>query len=175
MVLAENSRSHEPSISYALIGTDLGLALFAGSADGVCCILLGDTEEELLSGASREFPGNRLVNDERACEQWRPAVEALLSGDIGSTLPLDVRGTEFQQRVWAALEEIPSGATASYSEVACSIGAPKAARAVASACASNRIAVAIPCHRVVRGEGSLGGFKWGIERKQQLLEREAGR
>lgn len=166
-------RGGKQDLSYEFATTQLGLVVFACSEEGVHSILFGDSEEELLAALSRELPGTRLVRGGSVCEAWRPSVESVVNGDETVDPPsLVVRGTDFQRRVWSALREIPEGQTASYSEVAESIGAPRAARAVARACASNRIAVAVPCHRVVRGDGSLGGFKWELDLKRRLLERE---
>ncbi len=121
------------------------------------------------------FPRATLIGGDEGFEQWVAKVVGFVEAPaLGLDLPLDVRGTAFQQRVWRALREIPAGSTASYTEVARRIGAPKAVRAVAHACASNAIAVAIPCHRVVRNDGALSGYRWGVERKRALLEREAG-
>jgi AraC family transcriptional regulator of adaptative response/methylated-DNA-[protein]-cysteine methyltransferase len=132
----------------------------------VCAILLGEDAEEDLR---RRFPKAALVADDR---QAVAAAIQLVDGS-GAKLPLDSCGTAFQQRVWKALQGIPAGSTASYAEIARRIGAPKSVRAVAGACAANSLAVAIPCHRVVRSDGGLAGYRWGVERKRELLEREA--
>jgi AraC family transcriptional regulator of adaptative response/methylated-DNA-[protein]-cysteine methyltransferase len=141
---------------------------------GICAILIGDDPDALARELQDQFPRADLIGGDAAFEQLVATVVGFVEApEIGLDLPLDVRGTAFQQRVWQALRAIPAGATMSYSEVARAIGAPKATRAVAGACASNLIAVAIPCHRVVRNDGGLSGYRWGVERKRALLEREA--
>jgi AraC family transcriptional regulator of adaptative response/methylated-DNA-[protein]-cysteine methyltransferase len=146
-----------------------------GERTGVCAVELDDEPEELLRRLSARFPNARLKKDENGLGEW---VERLVSyievPRAALSLPLDLRGTAFQERVWRELRRIPPGATASYGEIARRIGAPKAARAVAGACASNPAAVAVPCHRAVRGDGEMGGYRWGLERKRALLAREAG-
>ena len=153
----------------------LGEILVAASERGVCAILMGDDADALVRDLQDRFPKAELVGGDAAFEQWMAQVVGLVEQpSLGLNLPLDVRGTAFQQRVWQALREIPAGTTVTYSDVAERIGAPKAVRAVASACAANALAVAIPCHRVVRQDGSLSGYRWGVARKQALLAREAG-
>lgn len=153
----------------------LGWVLIAATGEGVCAIDLGDDPKSLEQALRARFSGAEFVDQDPALMTWVAQVLAFLeSPSERLDLPLDIEGTAFQQRVWQALQEIPPGATASYDDIAARIGSPKAARAVAQACASNRIAVAIPCHRVVRSDGSLGGYRWGKERKRKLLEREAG-
>lgn len=152
----------------------LGAVLVAATPKGVCAILLGDDPEALVHDLQDRFPKARLIGGDHAFEQWMAQVIGLIEMPAqGLDLPLDVRGTAFQQRVWQALRAIPPGSTASYAEIAGRIGAPKAVRAVAQACAANALAVAIPCHRVVRSDGNLSGYRWGVARKRQLLEREA--
>jgi len=147
--------------------------LVAATGQGVCAILLGDDPDALVQDLQRRFSNAQLVGGDAQFEQLvAKVIELVESPGQGCTLPLDVRGTAFQQRVWQALREIPPGSTVSYSQVAEQIGEPKAVRAVAQACASNAVAVAIPCHRVVRRDGGLSGYRWGIERKRALLERE---
>jgi len=161
------------SIRFAVGECTLGAIVVAATEMGVCAILLGDEPDALLRDLQDRFPQARLIGDDKAFEQWVSKVVGLVEAPaLGLDLPLDVRGTAFQQRVWQALREIPAGATASYSDIAERIGAPKAVRAVAQACASNAIAVAIPCHRVVRNDGGLSGYRWGVVRKRALLERE---
>ncbi|XXS79706.1 bifunctional DNA-binding transcriptional regulator/O6-methylguanine-DNA methyltransferase Ada [Sorangium sp. So ce176] len=161
-------------VLFAIGECSLGSILVAATARGVCAILLGDDPEELAHDLERRFPRARLIGGDAAFEQLVAKVVGLVeSPRVGVELPLDVRGTAFQQRVWQALRDIPAGATASYSEIAGAIGAPGAARAVAKACAANALAVAIPCHRVVRNDGDLSGYRWGVERKRALLDREA--
>ena len=172
----ENFRrgGHGASIRFAIGECSLGSILVAATATGICAILLGDDPACLLRELEESFPKAQLIGADKDFEQWVAQVVGMVEvPEIGLALPLDLRGTAFQQRVWQALREIPAGATASYTEIAKHIGAPKAVRAVASACASNTIAVAIPCHRVMRHDGTLSGYRWGIERKRVLLEREA--
>ena len=164
------------NIRFAAGECALGSILVAKSERGVCAILLGDDPDVLVRELQDQFPKANLIGGDSEFEQLVAKVVGFVeSPRIGLDLPLDVRGTAFQQRVWEALQRIPSGATASYAEIAREIGAPHAARAVAQACASNRLAVAIPCHRVVRNDGELSGYRWGVERKRELLAREAAR
>ncbi|HEX6536969.1 MAG TPA: bifunctional DNA-binding transcriptional regulator/O6-methylguanine-DNA methyltransferase Ada [Gemmatimonadaceae bacterium] len=164
-------------IRYAVAHTALGVLLVAATDRGVCAVSLGDSADELESGLTREFPRADLERADAALASWvRPIIAHLEGADAGLELPLELVGTDFQMRVWRALQEIPAGSTRSYSQVAEAIGRPGAARAVARACASNRVALVVPCHRVVREGGALGGYRWGIERKRRLLESEsAGR
>jgi len=160
-------------IRFAIGQSSLGAILVAATAKGVCAILLGDDAETLLRDLQDRFGGAQLVGGDAAFEQWMAQVIGLVETPASALdLPLDIRGTAFQQRVWQALRAIPPGSTVSYSEIAARLGLPKAARAVAQACAANAIAIAIPCHRVVRNDGALSGYRWGIERKRLLLERE---
>jgi AraC family transcriptional regulator, regulatory protein of adaptative response / methylated-DNA-[protein]-cysteine methyltransferase len=160
-------------IRFAIGECSLGSILVARSAKGVCAILLGDDPDALLRDLQDRFPRASLIGGDAAFEDLIAKVVGFVEAPaLGLDLPLDVRGTAFQQRVWQALREIPAGSTASYTDIAQAIGAPKAVRAVAHACAANALAVAIPCHRVVRNDGALSGYRWGIERKRALLERE---
>lgn len=160
-------------IRFAIGECSLGSILVAQSERGVCAILLGDNPQALLRDLQDRFARARLIGGDRDYEQLVARVVGLIESPATSlALPLDVRGTVFQHRVWQALREIPAGSTASYSEVARRIGAPGAARAVAQACAANMLAVAIPCHRVVRNDGALSGYRWGVQRKRTLLQRE---
>lgn len=161
-------------IQFAVTPCYLGWVLVAGTTKGICAIELGDQPEMLQTRLQERFPLADLQEGAAAFRQWVQQVLAFLEapGDW-LDLPLDIQGTAFQRRVWLALRDIPAGTTLSYSEVAQRIGQPKATRAVAQACASNKLAVAIPCHRVVRQDGELGGYRWGIPRKQTLLQREA--
>jgi AraC family transcriptional regulator of adaptative response/methylated-DNA-[protein]-cysteine methyltransferase len=162
------------SIRFAVGECSLGSILVAASDKGVCAILLGADPEALARELQDRFPRARLIGGDRAFEQLVARVVGFVETPaLGLDLPLDVRGTAFQHRVWRALREIPPGATATYTEIAGRIGAPTATRAVARACASNTIAVAIPCHRVVRRDGGLSGYRWGVQRKRALLDREA--
>jgi AraC family transcriptional regulator of adaptative response/methylated-DNA-[protein]-cysteine methyltransferase len=160
-------------LSFAVGQCSLGAILVASSARGVAAILLGDDPDALLRDLQDRFPKAQLVGGDTAYERLVAQVVGLVEAPArGPDLPLDVRGTAFQQRVWQALREIPPGQTATYAGIAQKIGAPRAVRAVAGACAANAIAVAIPCHRVVRHDGSLSGYRWGIERKRELISRE---
>jgi len=161
-------------IRFALGECSLGSILVACSNRGVCAIFLGDDPDALVHDLEDRFPRSHLIGGDRGFEQLVAKVVGFVEAPaIGLDLPLDVRGTAFQQRVWQALRKIPAGATASYFDIARSIGAPKSVRAVARACAANTLAVAIPCHRVVRTDGVLSGYRWGVERKRALLEKEA--
>ena len=165
--------AHE-EIRFAVGQSSLGAILVASSKKGVAAILLGDDPDQLVRDLQDRFPKARLIGGDRDYEAFVARVIGLIeSPAIGLNLPLDVRGTAFQQRVWQALRRIPAGEKVSYSELARRIGSPKAVRAVAGACASNNIAVAIPCHRVVRSDGALSGYAWGVERKRELIKREA--
>jgi len=161
-------------IRFAIGQSSLGAILVASSARGVVAILIDDDPDKLVRDLQDRFPKARLIGGDAAYEQRVAEVVGLVEAPaIGTNLPLDVRGTAFQQRVWRALQEIPAGTTVTYAEVAARIGNPKAVRAVASACAANKLAVAIPCHRVVRRDGALTGYAWGVERKRRLLAAEA--
>lgn len=150
-----------------------GLLLVADRGRGLCAILMADTEEALVEELMDRFPRAQLLRDEAELSAALDAVQRLLAQpDAELDWPLDPLGTEFQQQVWQALRQIPPGQTVSYAELAQRIGQPSAARAVASACAANPLAVAVPCHRVVRSDGGLSGYRWGVDRKQSLLERE---
>jgi AraC family transcriptional regulator of adaptative response/methylated-DNA-[protein]-cysteine methyltransferase len=163
-------------IKFAVGQTSLGAILVASSKKGVASILLGDDPEELVRDLQDRFPKARLIGADQEYEALVVRVVGFVETPrIGLNLPLDIRGTAFQRRVWQALREIPVGETVSYAEVARRIGSPKAVRAVAGACAANNLAVAIPCHRVIRNDGSLLGYAWGVERKRILLDREASR
>lgn len=161
-------------IRFAVGQCSLGAILVAQSQRGVCAILLGDDPDALVRELQDQFPRARLIGGDAAFEQGVAQVVGFIEAPaIGLQLPLDVQGTAFQERVWRALREIPPGATASYTEIAARIGSPRAVRAVAQACGANRLAVAIPCHRVVRRDGDLAGYRWGVDRKRELLRREA--
>jgi len=161
-------------IHYAVKTCSLGLMLIGATEHGICTIQLGDSAATLKEALVAEFPGAELrKNGDGTLSAWIDAAFALVDQGKGADdLPLDIRGTAFQEKVWAALQAIPPGQTVSYKEVAEAIGAPKSARAVARACATNRIAVAIPCHRVVSSGGDISGYRWGVERKRELLARE---
>jgi len=160
-------------ITFAIGQSALGAVLAASTERGVCAILLGDDPEGLAEDLQRRFSHAELIGGDAAYEQILARVAALVEHPAKAfDLPLDIRGTAFQMRVWAALRQIPAGGVADYAEIARRIGAPKAARAVARACAANPLAIAIPCHRVVRRDGHLSGYRWGLERKRDLLNLE---
>ncbi|WP_073102659.1 bifunctional DNA-binding transcriptional regulator/O6-methylguanine-DNA methyltransferase Ada [Pollutimonas bauzanensis] len=163
-------------IRFAVGECSLGSILVAQSERGVCAILMGEDPDRLLRDLQDQFPNANLVGADAGFEEVVAKVVGLVEAPaLGLNLPLDVRGTAFQERVWQALREIPVGATASYAEIAQRIGMPKAVRAVAQACGANHLAVAIPCHRVVRSDGNISGYRWGVERKSKLLDRETSR
>lgn len=167
------------AITYAPAKTPLGLILIGATDRGVCFVQFGKSEEELVGMLRREYPGAAVerMGAGRHAEfrQWIDAVSSHLTGNQPRLdLPLDIRATAFQMRVWNYLQSIPYGEVRSYGEVAGGIGQPAAVRAVARACATNTVALAIPCHRVIRGTGELGGYRWGVERKQRLLDLERG-
>ncbi|MFT3925955.1 MAG: bifunctional DNA-binding transcriptional regulator/O6-methylguanine-DNA methyltransferase Ada [Myxococcales bacterium] len=163
------------SIHFALGACSLGNILVAQSPKGLCAILLGEDPEELLRDLEARFPHADLIGGDRAFDDVVARVVAFVEAPRkGLALPLDIQGTAFQQRVWRALSRVPVGSTLSYRELAERIGAPGASRAVGHACGQNPLAVAIPCHRVVRADGGLSGYRWGLERKRALLAREGG-
>lgn len=160
-------------IRFAIGECSLGAILVASSEKGVCCITLGDEPDSLLADLQTRFPKAEIIGADERYENLVASVVGFVEAPgLGLALPLDIRGTVFQQRVWQALREIPVGSTMSYSGIAEKIGSPQSVRAVAGACAANAIAVAIPCHRVVRQDGNLSGYRWGVERKRALLDRE---
>jgi AraC family transcriptional regulator of adaptative response/methylated-DNA-[protein]-cysteine methyltransferase len=162
------------SIRFAVGECSLGSILVAATEKGICSILLGEDAESLTRDLQDRFPKAQLIGGDAEFERWMASVVGFVEQPrIGLDLPLDIRGTAFQERVWGALCEVPLGSTASYAEIAKRVGAPKAVRAVAQACAANPLAVAIPCHRVVRHDGALSGYRWGVERKRALLDRES--
>jgi AraC family transcriptional regulator of adaptative response/methylated-DNA-[protein]-cysteine methyltransferase len=164
------------TIRFAVGACSLGAILVAATDKGICAILIGDDPDLLVRDLQDRFPRAELHGGDAGFERTVATVVGFVEAPgTGLNLPLDVRGTAFQQRVWQALREIPAGATVSYAELAERVGLPSGARAVAGACAANAIAVAIPCHRVVRNDGSISGYRWGVERKQALLEREGNR
>lgn len=161
------------SVAYTITETPLGQMLVAATAKGICAITLGDTNQELEAALHQEYPAADIVQDEREMGSWVETLVRHLAGHLPPLdLPLDVRATAFQRRVWQELQAIPCGETRSYTQIAEAIGRPTAVRAVAQACASNPVALAVPCHRVVRGSGALSGYRWGISRKQALLTQE---
>jgi AraC family transcriptional regulator of adaptative response/methylated-DNA-[protein]-cysteine methyltransferase len=162
-------------ISYTTAPCALGRLLVAQTARGICRISLGTNADELAASLRAEFPAAEIRRDTGMLATSVGAILRYLGGERALDLPLDVRATAFQRRVWEALRRIPYGSTRSYAQVARAIGHPTATRAVARACAMNPAALVIPCHRVVRADGGLGGYRWGIERKRALLERERER
>lgn len=160
-------------IRYALVDSALGRLLVGATDRGVCAVMLGKPDADLVRELAHDFPRAELCKDPQGLGNWvRGVVERIRTGAGGAEIPLDIRGTAFQRRVWEELRRIPAGRTRTYSEVARRIGRPEAVRAVARACATNSISVVVPCHRVVGKNGSLTGYRWGIERKRALLERE---
>lgn len=165
------------AISYASDITPLGLLMMGATDRGLCFVQFGSDESVLLAQLRAEYPGAAIAAMDQTMaaefQRWMQALAAHLAGNQPALhLPLDLRGTAFQMRVWSYLQQIPYGELRSYTEVAEAIGHPRAVRAVASACAANRVALLVPCHRVIRGDGSLGGYKWGLERKRVLIEQE---
>ena len=166
------------SINYAIVDSPLGRLLVAGTDKGVCRISIADNDESLVLALRKEFPQAEQSRDSGPLSEWIQIVARVVAGepsDIDTGLPLDVRGTAFQRRVWEALRQIPRGETRSYSQIAEDIGQPTATRAVANACGKNPTPVVVPCHRVVRSDGALGGYALGPARKQKLLNQEAAR
>lgn len=162
------------SIRYAFSQSPFGLIVVAETQKGICCILFGDTRKALTAELATRFPQAVLHHDKVGMQSRLEAVLQQISlPDASAEIPLDIQGTAFQEKVWRALQRIKPGQRASYAEVAKAIGQPAAARAVASACAANPVAVLVPCHRVVRGDGSLSGYRWGVERKKRLLDSES--
>jgi AraC family transcriptional regulator of adaptative response/methylated-DNA-[protein]-cysteine methyltransferase len=165
----------DAEIRFAVGECSLGAILVAQSQKGVCAILLGDDPDRLVRELQDRFPRAALVGGDAAFERTVARIVGFVEQpSTGLDLPLDIRGTAFQQRVWQALRKIPAGSTASYTEIARRLGMPTGARAVAQACGANALAVAIPCHRVVSRDGSLSGYRWGVERKKKLIEKELG-
>jgi AraC family transcriptional regulator of adaptative response/methylated-DNA-[protein]-cysteine methyltransferase len=161
-------------IHFAIGQCSLGAILVAQSGRGICAILIGDDPEQLVHDLQEQFPKANLIGGTDGYEDLVAKVIGFIERPgAGLDLSLDIRGTAFQQRVWNVLCQIPVGATATYREIAKRIGEPKAFRAVAQACAANSLAVAVPCHRVIRNDGGLSGYRWGVDRKRMLLEREA--
>jgi AraC family transcriptional regulator, regulatory protein of adaptative response / methylated-DNA-[protein]-cysteine methyltransferase len=161
------------TIRFVTVPTPLGWALVAATGRGICMTALGDDRESLAAALQQRFPQAQLVAEDAGLKQWADRIVRFITApEQNLDLPLDIRGTAFQARVWRALQKIPLGKTASYSEIAATLGQPKAVRAVAQACAANKLALIVPCHRVIRSDGELGGYRWGLERKRALLDRE---
>lgn len=171
------SGGHGVKIVYSVAETPLGRLLVAATEHGLCSVAFGDDDSQLYDALEREFPAAEIARNDTAMKDWVTALTARIEGHSSSSadLPLDVRATAFQQCVWAELRRIPFGETRSYAEIAEAIGRPRAVRAVARACASNPVAVVNPCHRIVRSDGELGGYRWGVDRKRKLLEAEKTR
>ena len=167
------------ALRYTTLKTPLGRLLVAATERGICSVALGDDDATLLTALVKEFPQASVERVDAGRDDWLAAVVARVNAQIArepSSTPLppiDIRATAFQWRVWQALQRIPAGQTRSYSDIASEIGSPRSVRAVANACGRNRLAIVVPCHRVIREDGSLGGYRWGVSRKQALLEREA--
>lgn len=160
-------------VRFATAASPVGRVLVAATDKGVCSVLLGDDDRELEAALRKELPKASVEPAGPALNSWIQEVVGRVSGDSPQReLPIDTPGTDFQRRVWSVLAEIPRGETRSYGEIAAGLGRPRAARAVARACASNRLAVIVPCHRVVTASGNLGGYRWGVRRKHLLLEKE---
>ena len=167
------AKPENQSIRFAIGECSLGLILVASSQTGICAISLGDEAAQLTNALHHRFPQAQPINGDPDFERLIAKVISFIEAPASKTdLPLDVRGTDFQQRVWQTLQTIPAGSTASYTDIANRIGSPQAVQAVAGACAANRLAVVIPCHRVIRTDGSLSGYRWGVKRKEELLRRE---
>ncbi len=161
------------NILFTIVDCRLGRLLVAATERGVCSVQFGDSDDELAKALTSEYPSATMTRDELQLKDHVAAIlEHIDGGQPSLSLPLDVQATAFQLRVWEELRRIPYGATRSYREVATSLGQPSATRAVARACATNPVALVTPCHRVVRSDGSLSGYRWGLERKQALLDRE---
>ncbi len=160
-------------IRYGVVPCTLGRLLVGATDRGVCSVMLGDSDRALEADLKREFPAATIERDDAAVRSWADVIVRSVEGtNSAASIPLDLQGTAFQMRVWKALQAIPYGATRSYSELAAAIGKPSAARAVARACATNRVAVVVPCHRIVPSSGGTGGYRWGPDRKRQLLKAE---
>ncbi len=162
-------------IRFTITASPFGRLLVGATERGICAVTLGDDDAALEAELMREYPRAGIERDDEALKDWLAAILPRLEGPAAARdLPLDLQATSFQWRVWRALQEIPYGETRSYREIAAALGQPNAARAVAQACASNRVALVVPCHRVVRGDGSAGGYRWGTERKRRILGYEEG-
>lgn len=168
------TKAHRETIRHATGNSSLGTVLVASTEAGICALLIGDDPAELATELQHRFPEARLTGGDKSFQHLvARAVIHVEDPAKAWDLPLDLRGTPFQQRVWQALREIPAGSTGSYTSVAERIGRPGSVRAVAGACAANPVAIAVPCHRVLRLDGGLSGYRWGIDRKRALLDRES--
>jgi AraC family transcriptional regulator of adaptative response/methylated-DNA-[protein]-cysteine methyltransferase len=161
------------TIRFVTVETPLGWALVAATERGICMTSLGDNRDTLAAALRQRFPAAAVVDGDAGLKEWADRIVRFITAPGENLdLPLDIRGTAFQARVWRALQKIPLGKTASYTEIATALGQPKAVRAVAQACAANKLALIVPCHRVIRSDGDLGGYRWGLKRKRALLARE---
>jgi AraC family transcriptional regulator, regulatory protein of adaptative response / methylated-DNA-[protein]-cysteine methyltransferase len=161
------------TIRFVTVETPLGWALVAATERGICMTALGDDRDSLAAALRQRFPAADVIAEDGGLKGWADRIVRFITApDQNLDLPLDIQGTAFQARVWRALQKIPLGKTASYTEIAAALGQPKAVRAVAQACAANKLALIVPCHRVIRSDGELGGYRWGIDRKRELLARE---
>jgi AraC family transcriptional regulator of adaptative response/methylated-DNA-[protein]-cysteine methyltransferase len=161
------------TIRFTTVETPLGWALVAATERGVCMTALADHRDSLVAALRARFPAAEIIADETALKDWADKIVGFITApDRALDLPLDIQGTAFQAQVWRALQKIPLGTTASYAEIAAALGQPTAVRAVAQACAANKLALLVPCHRVIRNDGDLGGYRWGLERKRALLAAE---
>jgi methylated-DNA-[protein]-cysteine S-methyltransferase/AraC family transcriptional regulator of adaptative response/methylated-DNA-[protein]-cysteine methyltransferase len=171
---ARTLQKSQDELAFSVGDTELGSVLIARSEAGVCSILLGSNEDQLFDDLEGRFPNHKLVRDDsKLARDIRKVQRFMENPAVGLDLALDVRGTPWQRRVWSALLGVPAGATVTYAALAARLGEPGSARAVARACAANAIALAIPCHRVIRKDGTLSGYRWGVERKRALLAMEA--
>jgi AraC family transcriptional regulator of adaptative response/methylated-DNA-[protein]-cysteine methyltransferase len=170
---ARRRKGSGETIRFVTVATPLGWALVAATERGICMTALGDDRDRLGMALRQRFPAAAVIADDAGLQKWADRIVRFITApDQNLDLPLDIQGTAFQARVWRALQKIPLGKTASYSEIAAALGQPKAVRAVAQACAANKLALIVPCHRVIRSDGDLGGYRWGLERKRALLARE---
>lgn len=161
-------------ISYTIANTSLGKVLVASTERGVSAVYLGENERHLAEELRKEYPKAEIVRTADSHENWMKEIVRRVEGSAPSVeLPLDVQATAFQRRVWQELQRIPRGATRTYTQVAKSLGKPRSVRAVARACATNPVSIVVPCHRVIRSDGALAGYRWGLSRKEKLLQREA--
>lgn len=167
-------KSRIEPIEFSIVNTAFAAILLARNTRGVCAILLGDTPAELYTDLQQRFPKAQLNRNDQALQSWLTQVTDFLTAPLTPMdFPLDIQGSDFQKSVWAVLQKIPVGKTLSYTEVAERLHKPKAVRAVANACAANPLALVIPCHRILRADGGISGYRWGVERKQALLAKES--
>ncbi len=167
------TRRNTAALQFTIVESSLGRVLVARTPRGVCAVLIGDDRDELRRNLRERFPAETISEDDVELSALADTVIDFIESPAGGLdVPLDVRGTEFQRTVWQALREVPAGSTASYTDIAVRIGLPKSVRAVAQACAANPLAVIVPCHRIVKRDGQLSGYRWGVERKRKLLEAE---